>query len=79
MTITLVTRCVTSGAAVMPHIYEETLISVIEDGNKRPAKNSSITTAIAWLASNGYKPAAQPRFLGRASTIREREYTFSKE
>ena len=78
MTITLVTRCVTSGAAAVPHIYEETLISVVEDGTTRPAKNSSITTAIAWLVSNGYKPTAQPRFLGRASTIREREYTFAK-
>ena len=78
MTINLITRCVTSGAAQMPHIYEETLISVVEDGTARPAKNGSITTAIAWLASNGYKPTAQPRFLGRASTIREREYTFAK-
>ncbi len=47
MTINLITRCATSGAASMPHIYEETLIAVVEDGNKRPAKNSSITTAIA--------------------------------
>ena len=78
MTISLITRCVTSGAAAMPHIYEETLISVVEGGKQRPATSSSITTAIAWLVRNGYKPTAQPRFLGRASTIREREYTFAK-
>jgi hypothetical protein len=79
MTITLITKCVTSGAATLPHIYEETLVSVVEDGNKRPATSGDITKAITWLISQGYTQAAKPRFLGKASTIREREYTFSKE
>ena len=79
MTISLITRCVTSGAAVMPHIYEETLVTVVEDGNKRPATSNNVNKAIAWLISKGYAQAAKPRFLGKAATIREREYTFSKE
>ena len=79
MTINLITKCVTGGAAKVTHIYEETLISVVEDGTKRPATSSDVSKAIAWLVSQGYKPTAQPRFLGKAATIREREYTFSKE
>ncbi len=79
MTIQLITKCVTGGAAKVTHIYEETLISVVEDGAKRRATNGNVNKAIAWLVSKGYKPAAQPRFLGKAATIREREYTFSKE
>ncbi len=79
MTITLITKCVTGGSATLTHIYEETLISVVEDGNKRPATNGDINKAIAWLVGKGYTQVAKPRFLGRASTIREREYTFSKE
>ena len=78
MTITLITKCVTGGSAKLTHIYEETLISVVENGVARSATSSNVTTAIAWLVSNGYKPTAQPRFLGKASTIREREYTFAK-
>jgi hypothetical protein len=79
MTITLITKCVTGGSSKLTHIYEETLISVIEDGTRRPATSRDITKAIAWLISQGYTQAAKPRFLGKASTIREREYTFSKE
>ena len=79
MTITLITKCVTGGSAKLTHIYEETLITVVEDGNKRPATSSDLCKAIAWLVGKGYKPTAKPRFLGKASTIREREYTFSKE
>ena len=78
MTIHLITKCVTGGAAKVTHIYEETLITVVEDGTKRPATSNDVNKAIAWLVSKGYKPTAQPRFLGKASTIREREYTFSK-
>jgi len=78
MTITLITKCVTGGSAKLTHIYEETLISVVENGATRTAKNNDLGKAIAWLVSQGYKPTAQPRFLGRASTIREREYTFAK-
>ena len=79
MTINLITKCVTGGAAKVTHIYEETLISVVEDGNKRPATSNDVSKAIAWLVSQGYTQAAKPRFLGKASAIREREYTFSKE
>jgi hypothetical protein len=79
MTITLITKCVTGGAAKVTHIYEETLVSVVEGGNRRPATNGDISKAIAWLVSQGYTQTAKPRFLGKASTIREREYTFSKE
>ena len=79
MTINLITKCVTGGAAKVTHIYEETLITVVEDGNKRPATNGDINKATAWLVSQGYTQAAQPRFLGKAATIREREYTFAKE
>jgi hypothetical protein len=78
MTITLITKCVTGGSAKLTHIYEETLISVVEDGAKRPAKNGDFGKAIAWLVGQGYKPAARPRFLGKAATIREREYVFAK-
>ncbi len=79
MTIILITKCVTGGSATLTHIYEETLVSVVEDGNQRPAKNGDITKAIAWLVSQGYIQATKPRFLGKASAVREREYTFSKE
>ncbi len=41
--------------------------------------SGDINKAVAWLVSQGYKPTAQLRFLGKAATIREREYTFSKE
>jgi len=79
MTINLITKCVTGGAAKVTHIYEETLVSVVEDGTQRPATSGDINKAIAWLISQGYAQAAKPRFLGKAATIREREYTFSKE
>ncbi len=77
-TMTLITKCVTSGAAVAPHIYEETLTTVVQDGKSRPATSTDITKAIAWLISQGFKPTAKPRFLGKAATIREREYAFAK-
>ncbi len=78
MTIILITKCVTGGSAKLTHIYEETLTTVVQDGSKRPATSNDVSKAIAWLVAQGYKPTAQPRFLGRASTIREREYTFAK-
>ena len=78
MTITLITKCVTGGSAKLTHIYEETLVSVVEDGTQRPAKNGDISKAIAWLVAKGYTQTAKPHFLGRAATIRERAYVFAK-